>query len=67
MISRHPLAESTLPSRGHLIRPGVANCVAGEVKSAGKHYLVIESVGPDTRHAKSSTVPADGAGGLPID
>ena len=25
-----------------LIRPGVANCVAGEVKSADKHYLVIE-------------------------
>lgn len=52
-----------------LIRPSVAYCVAGKVNSADKLYLVIESVRPDTRHSRSSTVPvpADGAGGLPID
>jgi hypothetical protein len=51
-----------------LIRPCVANSVAGTVSSADKHYLVIESVRPDTIHAKSSPipVPADGAGGSPI-
>jgi hypothetical protein len=37
---------------------------AGEVNIAGKLYLVIESVRPDTRHGGHSTVPvpADGAG-----
>ena len=51
-----------------LIRPGVAYCVAGKVNSADKLYLVIESVRPDTRHSRHSTVPApaDGAGGSPI-
>ena len=51
-----------------LIRPDVAYCVAGKVNSADKLYLVIESVRPDTRHTRPSTVPApaDGAGGLPI-
>ena len=51
-----------------LIRPDVAYCVAGKVNSAGKLYLVIESVRPDTRHTRPSTVPApaDGAGGSPI-
>ena len=51
-----------------LIRPGVAYCVAGKVNSADKLYLVIESVRPDTRHTRPSTVPApaDGAGGWPI-
>ena len=50
------------------IRPNVANCVAGLVNRADKHHLVIESVRLDTRHAGSSPVPvpADGAGGLPI-
>ncbi len=40
-------------------------CVAGKVNSADKLYLVIESVRPDTKHSRSSTVPvpADGAGG----
>jgi hypothetical protein len=52
-------------SKAQLIRPGVAYCVAGKVNSADKLYLVIESVRPDTRHRRASTVPvpADGAGG----
>jgi hypothetical protein len=56
-------------SKAQLIQPDVAYCVAGKVNSADKLYLVIESVRPDTRHSRSSTlpVPADGAGGLPID
>jgi hypothetical protein len=52
-------------SKGQLIRPGVAYCVAGKVNSADRLYLVIESVRPDTPYLRSSTapVPADGAGG----
>ena len=48
--------------------PGQAYCVAGKVNSADKLYLVIESVRPDTKHARSSIVPApaDGAGGHPM-
>jgi len=48
-----------------LIRPGQAYCVAGKVNSADRLYLVIESVRPDTKHARRSTSdpPADGAGG----
>jgi len=55
-------------SKAQLIRPDVAYCVAGKVNSADKLYLVIESVRPDTRHSRFSTVPApaDGAGGSPI-
>jgi hypothetical protein len=55
-------------TKAQLIRSGVAYCVAGKVNSADKLYLVIESVRPDTKHLRSSTVlvPADGAGGLPI-
>ena len=55
-------------SKAQLIRPNVAYCIAGKVNSADKLYLVIESVRPDTRHSRSSTVlvPANGAGGLPI-
>jgi hypothetical protein len=51
-----------------LIRPDVAYCIAGKVNSADKLYLVIESVRPDARHPRSSTVPApaEGAGGSPI-
>ena len=51
-----------------LFRPGVAYCVAGKVNSADKLYVVIESVRPDTKHIRSSTVPvpAGGAGGSPI-
>ena len=52
-------------SKAQLIMPNVAYCVAGKVNSTGKLYLVIESVRPDTRHGRQSTVPvpADGAGG----
>ena len=55
-------------TKTQLIRPNVAYCVAGKVNSADKLYLVIESVRPDTKHVRSSTVPvpANGAGGLPI-
>ena len=51
-----------------LILPDVAHCVAGKINSAYKLHLVIESIRPDTRHPRSSTVPApaDGAGGSPI-
>jgi hypothetical protein len=56
-------------TKAQLIRPNVAYCVAGKVNSAGKLYLVIESVRPDTKHRGSSTVPvpAGGARGLAID
>jgi hypothetical protein len=52
-------------TKAQLIRPDVAYCVAGKVNSADKLYLVIESVRPDTKHSRSSTVPtpADGAEG----
>jgi hypothetical protein len=52
-------------SKAQLIRPDVAYCVAGKVNSADKLYLVIESVRPDTKQRRVSTlpVPADGAGG----
>ena len=52
-------------SKALLIPPGVAYCVAGKVNSADKLYLVIDSVRPDTKHRRDSTVPApaDGAGG----
>ena len=55
-------------SKAQLIRPNVAYCVAGKVNSADKLYLVIESVRPDTKHSRRSTVPtpADGAGGSGI-
>ena len=52
-------------TKAQLIQPGVAYCVAGKVNSAGKLYLVIESVRPDIKHAwvSNAHVPADGAGG----
>jgi hypothetical protein len=52
-----------------LIRPLMADSVAGEVDQARKHHLLIELVPPNARRAGSSVapVPADGAGGLPID
>jgi hypothetical protein len=52
-------------TKAQLIRPNVAYCIAGKVNSADKLYLVIDSVRPDTKHARRSTVPvpADGAGG----
>jgi hypothetical protein len=55
-------------TKAQLIQPGLGYCVAGKVNSAGKLYLVIESVRPDSRHRGHSNVPvpADGAGGSPI-
>jgi len=55
-------------TKAQLVRPDVAYCVAGKVNSANKLYLVIESVRPDAKYVRSSTVPvpADGAGGSPI-
>jgi hypothetical protein len=56
-------------TKTHHLVPGQAYCVAGKVNSADKLYLVIESVRPDTKHARSSTVPvnAEGAGENPMD
>ena len=47
----------------------MAYCIAGKVNSADKLYLVIESVRPDTKHARYSNAPApvDGAGGSLIE
>lgn len=55
-------------SKAQLIRPGVAYCIAGKVNSVDKLYLVIESVRPDTKHAKASNAPlhAHGAGGIVV-
>ena len=55
-------------SKAHRLVPGQAYCVAGKVNSADQPYLVIESVRPDTKHARPSTVavPPDGAGRNPV-
>ena len=60
------LHDSSKAAPSCLARP---SCVAGKVNSADKLYLVIELVRPDAKHAQRSTVPvpADGAGGLPLD
>ena len=51
-----------------LIPPDQAYRVAGKVNSVDRLHLVIESVRPDARHARCSTVPvpADGGGGSGI-
>jgi len=51
-------------TKAQLIQPNVAYCVAGKVNSGERLYLVIDSVRPDTKHARSSIdpTPADGAG-----
>ena len=56
-------------TKAQLIPPDVAHCIAGKVNSAGRLYLVIESVRPDTKHARCSIAPAhvDGAGGSLIE
>ena len=56
-------------TKAQLIPPDQAYCIAGKVNSAGKLYQMIESVRPDTKHARSSNAPAhvDGAGGSLID
>ena len=55
-------------SKSLLITPGQYYCVSGKVNSADKLYLVVESVKPDAKHVSVSTtpVPADGAGGRPM-
>ena len=55
----HDFTKSQTPT------PGQYYCVSGKVNSADKLYLVIESIKPDTKHGRDSTVPAhaDGAGG----
>jgi hypothetical protein len=52
-----------------LIRPDVAHRLAGGVNSADRLNLVIESIRSDTRRRwlPIVPVPADGAGGSPID
>lgn len=52
-----------------LIPPDKAQHAARNANSAGELHLVIESVLPDTKHLRDSTVPAhvDGAGGSPKD
>jgi len=48
--------------------PGQYYCVSGKVNSADKLYLVVESLKPDAKHGRSSTIPAlaGGAGGQPV-
>jgi hypothetical protein len=48
-----------------LIPPDPAHPIAGRVNSVDGLHLVIESVRPDTKHARCSNVPvpADGAAG----
>jgi hypothetical protein len=55
-------------TKAQLIQPNVAYCIAGNVNSADRLFLVIDSVRPDTKHARRSTVPtpAVGAGGSAI-
>jgi hypothetical protein len=55
-------------TKTHHLVPGRAYCVAGKVNSADRFYLVIESVRPDTKHARPSTdpLPTDGAGENPL-
>ena len=55
-------------TNAQLIPPYQAYLIAGKVNSVDGLHLVIESVRPDTRHARCSNVPvpADGAGGSGI-
>lgn len=52
-------------NKTQIITPDQYYCVSGKVNSADKIYLVIESVRPDAKHTRSSSVPipADGVGG----
>jgi hypothetical protein len=51
-------------TKAEFISPNQAYCIAGKVNSADRLYLVIESVRPDTKHARCSNALAhvDGAG-----
>ena len=55
-------------TKAHLIRPIVANSVAGTITGIGKPYLVFEWARPETSHSRYSNAPVsdDGAGGSPI-
>jgi hypothetical protein len=55
-------------NKTQFIPPDQAYCDAGNVNSAGKPSLVIESARPDTKHLRDSSNPAhaDGAGGSPL-
>jgi hypothetical protein len=55
-------------TKSRIITPGKYYCVSGNVNSADKLYLVIESVKPDDKHGLASIAPAhaDGAGGRPM-
>jgi hypothetical protein len=50
------------------LAPNRPYCVAGKVNSVHTLYLVIESIKPDTKHERISTLPvaADGAGGFDL-
>jgi hypothetical protein len=63
-----PVCRLPDPIDAHLLRPSVANCMAGTVMGSSKPYLAFESVRPATRPSRYATVPVpdDGAGGLPI-
>ena len=56
-------------TKAQLIPPDMAYCMAGKVNSAGRLYLVIESIRPDTKHAQCANAPshADGARGSLIE
>ena len=56
-------------NKAQLIPPYQAYCDTGNVNSAGRLNLVIESVRPDTKRLRDSIDPAhaDGAGGSPTD
>jgi hypothetical protein len=55
-------------NKTQIITPDQYYCVSGKVNSADKLYLVIESVKPDPKHTRTSSLPlpADGAGGHSI-
>jgi hypothetical protein len=56
-------------NKAQLIPPDRRTAILGNVNSAGRLNLVIESARPDTQHIRDSIDPAhaDGAGGLPTD
>jgi len=55
-------------TKSHTPIPGQYYCVSGKVNSADRLYLVIESLKPDAKHVRCSSipVPADGAERLPM-
>ena len=43
-------------TKSHAPTPGQYYCVSGKVNSADKLYLVVQSMKPDTKHARCSSV-----------